>query len=209
MSSSHAHDSYLASEYHTSTFAVDASKLTKCVGILVNALRLQHEVAYEGSNPYVLLRNFDPKQECHFQVAATNDLGQGAFSEYANFRSAVKGSLDEVLEACPWCEVNLGSQRKVYVNVQSGKEQSERPLLMDGPVDKIAEFRKKRFRFLRTLLMGAEQSPIDCTRLNVDRACLLEASVDQVLGIQSDCLAKRIKVSVVQYFRFGFFVCCI
>ena len=143
----------------------------------------------------MLLRNFDPKQECHFQVAATNELGQGAFSEYENFRTAVKGSLDEALERCPWIEVDLGVQRKVYLNVQSGNEQNEKPKAMDGPVDLMLEFKKKRFRFLRTLLKGAEQSPIDVTRLNVERLCLLEESVDQVLEIKSDSLSKRIKVN--------------
>ncbi|CAK9113506.1 E3 ubiquitin-protein ligase ptr1 (HECT-type E3 ubiquitin transferase ptr1) (Poly(A)+ RNA transport protein 1) [Durusdinium trenchii] len=163
------------------------------------------DTVYQGADTHVLLKDLAKGTQLHFKVRARNEMGMGPFGEYGTFRTlaqdqAQEGKGNVVGEFVPdWAQVfDSASQQEAFINVLTEKLVFERPAAMDGPVDPVVEFKKKRFRFNRELLRDAPKGAAQVLRFNIDRENLLWDSFHQFMSVSDYAqLRKRIKVDYV------------
>lgn len=154
---------------------------------------------FDGQALYVRLLHLKPSTAYHYKVQAFNQIGNSPWSEYMTIRThpAKKAESKEGHYISDWVEVlSWGSEGALsYLNIDSGAETNDRPAAIDGPIDPLVEFKKKRFRFNAELLRNIPKGPRNVWRLNIDRANSLVDSMQKVNAVTDhEMLRKRIKV---------------
>ena len=152
---------------------------------------------YEGSQNFVVFQKLRPETEYRYQVSAENAVGSSAFGEPVVFRTTAdqKNKNGENGFKQEWFELwDFFSKQLIYLNARTGKQLLERPAEMDGPIDFMLEFKKKRFRFLRELLVNAPKSAIDVNRLKISRDRMIEDSLAALQRIPTEELGKKIRI---------------
>jgi len=152
------------------------------------------DVVYTGSRNFVLLKNLISNCVYHYNVTAVNDIGSSKTSEYTSIRTFMR--VEKAGYVSDWAQVTDRGQIQ-YLNVETGRETDERPAEMDGPVDPIMEFKKKKFRFTKKLLEGCQKGAGNNIRLNINRDRLLTDSCDKLGQVSSDDLKKKIKIDYI------------
>ena len=132
-------------------------------------------------------------------MAATNELGQSSFSEYGTFRTGVAGVETPIEPELDWLKggINPTTGKLQYINAATGAVRDSRPAEMDGPIDPLLGFKKKRYRLLKEMLKDAPSSLESAMRLTMPRgAAMLQRSRGALLRASMKELRGRIKASV-------------
>ncbi|GBG30225.1 E3 ubiquitin-protein ligase NEDD4-like [Hondaea fermentalgiana] len=178
---------------------------------------------FTGQALHLRLLNLAPSADYHFKVQAVNAVGPSPWSEYMTVRtkppntavnatSATSAGVGAGVSAgfasssqdgpgpgpyiSDWVEVvRWDTYAPSYINIETGTETDDRPAAIDGPVDPIVEFKKKRFRFNAELLRKVPKGPANVLRLYIHRNSLLMDSMAKLMAVHDmEKLQMRIKV---------------